>query len=193
MLHYYCPVRAHADRQEVKPVPVLPTAVTHPPSLRHPADCPALSPAHRLHRRPATARTARLHLDKGNQRALPSDQVHIVPPEPEAVRLDGPAACGEIRQRHAFSPHASDLAGVRPFRDGHERALNQSGGGHATNIAMRNGTAVIPSVRPGAENTKAQNNVAKPLPLNPNPAHPSAWPRTAPPGCFQSSDRSRGS
>jgi hypothetical protein len=185
VLHRHRLVPVQPDRQQVEPIAISPPPVPNPPAFRGPGQSPALLPPHRLERRAARPRATGLHLHECDQEAAPSDEIHVVAAEPEAVRLDGPAAGGEVRERHPFTPQPSKLAGMGPFPYGNEGALQAGRRGHGPKIGGRRVRTVIPPPRPGAEKAEAR---APGLCVVAVPAHPSSWPRRADPGCSRSSD-----
>ena len=49
---------------------------------------------------------------------MPDDQIDVVAPRPEPVRLDAPPSPHELIPRGLFAGNAEDVAGVSPFTDG---------------------------------------------------------------------------
>jgi hypothetical protein len=91
-------------RQEIKTIPISAPAIAQPPIFRRAADGPTLLPPYGFERCTACVRPAGLHFHERHQGPAPCDEIEVVPPESEAVRLDGPATGREVCECDALPP-----------------------------------------------------------------------------------------
>src|SRR5688500_11076534 len=114
MLDLVLPPTHIPDRQHVESVRIPHAPMPKPPQHGHLAQLVALEHADRFDRPSTDVRAPGLDLDERHEVPSADDEIEIVPPQAEAVRLHVPAAGGEVRDGRTLSRESSALALVGP-------------------------------------------------------------------------------
>ena len=92
------------------------------PNTGHPGNVSLLPSGDRLESAPIIAGPTGFHFNEGDHLSLPDDQIDIVMPQPEAVRLDRPATRGQECDGETLAFHPEQMALIFPFDDWNEPA-----------------------------------------------------------------------
>lgn len=112
MANHRDPVGLQSYLDHIEPVPVADPPMAQPPGLREARHHSSLAPADGLTAGPEPGAAPGLHLDKGNEVTAPDDEIEVVVPEPEAMRLDVPPPRLEGGGRQGLPVQAQLVAGV---------------------------------------------------------------------------------
>src|ERR1043165_6101311 len=110
MLELHPAPSGHVDPARSEPIHIIPPPEPQRPKCRHLPDDRLLPPRDRLERGAARCPPPRLHLPERHPPRPPHDQVDVMPPQLEAVRLDIPPRAREVRQRQALPLEPPELA-----------------------------------------------------------------------------------
>src|SRR5262245_10746464 len=117
MLHPIAAPTLQAHRHHIEPVLIARAPVPLAPDFGHPDDGPSLAPPHALRGRAPREGAPRLHLHERHHRTQPRDQIQLLMPQAEAMRLDGPTPAREVRDGDPFAPPPTPLPLIFPLLD----------------------------------------------------------------------------